>query len=369
MANIQKFRADQLHFDYKNPRLVEYQITAKTKEEDIINILWDAMAVNEIVMSILAHGFFENEAMYAVEEYGHMVVVEGNRRLAAVKAILNPGLINNSGMNKYKSKITSGLCKQLENDLPVIVLKDREEAWRYIGFKHVNGAAKWGSYAKAQYIASVHNDFGISLEDIAEQIGDANKTVIKLYQGLMILQQADRETDFKIDDVYFKRLFFSHIYTALGYEGYQEFLGIKNLDSMPFSVPQQNLKELEEVMLWLYGSQSRDLKPVIESQNPDLKRLNNVLQKRESLEALRSKNDLNIAYDLSLEGTDVLYSSLVDAKVALQKAMSKISHYQGDIETLKIAGTVANTADRLYNSMEDIRLDKQGTPKKVRMSE
>lgn len=369
MANIERYRAEQLHFDYKNPRLVEFQITAKTKEKDIINILWDEMAVNEIVMSILAHGFFENEAMYAVREQNVLVIVEGNRRLAAVKAILHPDIINNSGMNKFKNKITNQLREQLETNLPVIVLENREEAWRYIGFKHVNGAAKWGSYAKAQYIASVHEEFGISLEDIAEQIGDTNKTVLKLFQGLMILRQADRETDFKIDDVYRKRLFFSHIYTALGYEGYQDFLGIKEQENLSFSVPTQKLKELEEVMFWLYGSQSKDIKPVIESQNPDLKRLNNVLQKRESLEALRAKSDLNVAFDLSLEGADVLYSSLVEAKVSLQKAMSKVSHYQGDIETLKIAGTVANTADRLYSSMEDIKLEIEGKKTKVRLSE
>ena len=278
MTNIERFSADELHFDYKNPRLVEFQISAKTKEKDIINILWDEMAVNEIVMSILAHGFFDNEAMYAVREQNVLVIVEGNRRLAAVKAILHPEIINNSGMNKFKNKITSNLLSQLTTNLPVIVLENREEAWRYIGFKHVNGAAKWGSYAKAQYIASVHEDFGIPLEDIAEQIGDTNKTVLKLFQGLMILRQADEKTNFKIDDVYNKRLFFSHIYTALGYEGYQDFLGIRELGNFSSTVPDHKLRELEEVMFWLYGSQSKDIKPVIESQNPDLKRLNNVLQ-------------------------------------------------------------------------------------------
>lgn len=369
MANIEKIKADLLHFDHKNPRLVEFQITVKTKEKDIVNILWDEMAVNEIVMSILAHGFFENEAMYAVREQGKLIVVEGNRRLAAVKAILDPAIIENSGMNRYKAKITPDLCRQLESYLPVIILKDREEAWRYIGFKHVNGAAKWGSYAKAQYIASVHHDYGISLEDIAEQIGDTNKTVQKLFQGLMILQQADRETDFKIGDVYYKRLFFPHIYTALGYEGYQDFLGIKVGGDSAISVPHERLQELEDVMYWLYGSQSKDIKPVIESQNPDLKKLNHILQKRESVEALRSKNDLNIAFDLSQEGSDVLYSSLVEAKVALQKAMSKVSYYQGDLETLKQAGTVANTADSLYSNLENIKLELEGKTKKIRLSE
>lgn len=369
MANIKQYRADQLHFDYKNPRLVEFQITPKTSEVEIINILWDAMAVNEIVMSILAHGFFENEAMYAVREQDVLVIVEGNRRLAAVKAILNPDIINNSGMNKFKVKITDQLREQLENSLPVIILEDRKEAWRYIGFKHVNGAAKWGSYAKAQYIASVHKDFGISLEDIAQQIGDANKTVLKLYQGLMILQQADKETSFKIGDVYHKRVFFSHIYTALGYEGYQEYLGLKGTDNSESVVPHDKLDHLEEIMFWLYGSDSKNIRPVVESQNPDLKILNSVLRNREATAALRSKNDLSVAYDLSQDGGDVLYKSLVDAKVSLQKAFSKISYYQGDMETLKLCGTVADTADRLYSSIEEIQQEKEGKKKKKRVSE
>lgn len=126
MASIKRYSAGQLHFDYKNPRLVEFQITPKTPEAEIINILWDAMAVNEIVMSILAHGFFENEAMYAVREQDVLVIVEGNRRLAAVKAILNPDIIENSGMNKFKGKITDQLREQLENSLPVIILEDRK---------------------------------------------------------------------------------------------------------------------------------------------------------------------------------------------------------------------------------------------------
>lgn len=369
MANIERFKAADLNFDRNNPRLVEFPIERNSSEEDIINILWSEMAVNEIVMSILAHGFFENEAMYAVSENGKYIVVEGNRRLAAVKSILNPDIIDNSGMNKYKNKITLELIEQLSNNLPVIVLKDRQEAWRYIGFKHVNGAAKWGSYAKAQYIASVHNNYNISLDDIAEQIGDANKTVFKLYQGLMILEQADKNTAFKINDVYHNRVYFSHLYTAIGYEGYQEYLGIKLNDAQSSPVPPEKLKNLEEVMFWLFGSEMQDIKPIIASQNPDLKNLNSVLQNREAIEALRSTKDLYIAYDLSLNGSDVLYKALVEAKVALQKALSKISYYQGEDEVLKLSGTIANTADTLYQNLENINIAKKGKITKNRITE
>lgn len=101
---IERFGADALNFDIKNPRLVEFFDTLK--EEDIINVLWSNMAVNELVLSILANGFFTNEAMYAVREGDKLVVVEGNRRLAAVKSILNPALIHNGGMNKFIPQIT-----------------------------------------------------------------------------------------------------------------------------------------------------------------------------------------------------------------------------------------------------------------------
>ena len=33
---------------------------------------------------------------------------------------------------------------------------------------------------KAEYIAQVHNEYGIELKDIAEQIGDSNKITLKL---------------------------------------------------------------------------------------------------------------------------------------------------------------------------------------------
>ena len=369
MSKIEYLKAAELNFDRSNPRLVEFPIKKGSPEKEIINVLWREMAVNEIVMSILAHGFFENEAMYAVLENEQYIIVEGNRRLAAVKSILNPDIIENSGMNKYKNRLTPQLIEQLSNKLPVIVLNNRQEAWRYIGFKHVNGAAKWGSYAKAQYIASVHDEFGISLDDIAEQIGDANKTVIKLYQGLMLLNQADSSTTFKITDVYHNRIYFSHLYTAIGYEGFQDFLGIKSNDESTSPITQEKLSNLEEIMYWLYGSESKDIKPVINSQNPDLKNLNNVLQNREAIEALRSTNDLYIAYDLSLNGADVLYKALIDSKVALQKALSKISYYQGEDEILKISGTIANTADTLYQNLESVNIAKKAKTIKNRVTE
>lgn len=369
MNKVTEFSADQLYFDVHNPRLVEFAISEGTSEDVILNTLWSEMAVDEIVLSILANGYFENEAMLAVKEKGKYVVVEGNRRLAAVKVILKPDLLADSGMDKYKNRITPELVEKLTKSLPVIVLDSRENAWRYIGFKHVNGAAKWGSYAKAQYIATVHLEYKVSLDDIALQIGDTNKTVRKLYQGLMFINQAERNTSFKKDDSYYGRIYFSHLYTAIQYDGFQQFLGIQsNVDSSN-PVPSEKLNNLEECMCWLFGSKSKKVKPIIVSQNPDLKRLNKVLLSKEATEALRVTSDLLIAYDLSLDSSTVLYSSLVESRISLEKAMSKISSYKGDIDTLKVSGSVANLADNIYNSLDRKKNEIEGKFDKRRLTE
>lgn len=365
MAEIVYLGANQLAFDYSNPRMVEYNFTAETTEKEIINTFWSEMASEELVMSILAHGFFQHEPLYVVREphCDKLVVVEGNRRLAAIKSIITPDIIDNDKMGKYLAKITPTIIEQLQTHIPVLQLEDREDAWRYIGFKHVNGAAKWGSYAKAQYIATVKRNFGKSLSEIAEQIGDANNMVKKLYQGLLVLDQADSMTDFKKDDTYAKRIYFSHLYTAITYENFRSYLGLSADFEEVNPVSSENLKKLEQAMFWLYGSASKKVAPVIESQNPDLRRLVDVMGNKEAIEYLRINNDLKIAFDVCKGGNTVLYEALVKAKMALEKAGSKIGEYDGSLEPLTIAADVVNIADSIFERMDAIRNPKENSKK------
>ena len=360
MEGLHKINVSDLHFDARNPRLVEFS-QLKT-EDEILQVLWDNMAVNEIVMSILANGFFENEVLYAAVEEGKYVVVEGNRRLAAVKLILDPGRCK--GMSKYAGRITEELREKLNEGLPVVLLEKREDAWRYIGFKHVNGPVKWDSYAKAEYIAQVHNDYGVALDDIAEQIGDSQKTTIKLYQGLMVLRQADRETEFRIGDVFYGKVYFSHVYTAIAYEGFQKFLDLNVSTGTDRPVPANKSKQLEEVMYWLLGSKRNSIRPVIRSQNPDIRNLNKVLMNQAAVQVLKASGDLEAALDISQDGGDVFYQAIVGAQMNIQKALSKISYYNGEADLLETAMNVANSADNLFEFMKEQRSKVIGNEKK-----
>lgn len=350
---IQKKSPDVLYFDYENPRLVEFAINSNTSEDEILNILWSEMAVDEIVQSIISNGYFQNEALIAVEEEGKLIVIEGNRRLAAVKAILHPDKVK--GMAKYLPGINSTISSSLQ-ELPVVIREKRKDAWGYIGFKHVNGPAKWGSYSKAQYIATVHNEYGVSLNDISRQIGDNNQTVLKLYQGLMVIEQAESRTDFKRDDVQAKRLYFSHLYTGLQSQGFQKYLGLTSQPKdSPNPVPEDKIDNLERVMFWLFGSRRKGIEPLIISQNPDLGYLSSVLKSDLATRTLEAKNNLEEAYEVCVGASKVFINCLIDAKSALQKSYANIAGYDGELDLLKTSGTIFKLAESLYNTMTSIR--------------
>ena len=63
IKSIAPIQTDSLHFDHANPRLAEYGINGDFDEDQILEILWDAMDVQELVQSISASGFFEHEAL------------------------------------------------------------------------------------------------------------------------------------------------------------------------------------------------------------------------------------------------------------------------------------------------------------------
>ncbi|MDQ2731418.1 MAG: ParB N-terminal domain-containing protein [Armatimonadota bacterium] len=352
-----------LHFDRLNPRLAEYGVSPQATDEKILTILWDAMDVRELVQSIAASGFFSHEPLIVARENNRDVVIEGNRRLAAVKVLLNNQISRKSG---WEVPTLSNNARDQLKVLPVIV-SDREDSWRYLGFKHVNGPAKWSSYAKAEYIANVHRTYQIPLTKIAEQIGDRHRTVQRLYRGLMVIEQAEREKVYDREDRFRQRLAFSHLYTGLDYGGFASFLGLKSEDEETQDpVPKEKVKELGELCVWLYGSKKEHRPPVIESQNPDLIRLNAVLNNRQGIAALRANMELPKAFEISRPPGAVFEEALLAAKRELTTAMAHLTlGYDGSEAALRIAGSIANMADDVYTEMER----KHNPEKKARLAE
>jgi hypothetical protein len=326
------------------------------------------MTVEEIILSLHHSGYFKNDPLIAIAEGEKFVVIEGNRRLAAIKVITEYPKYQKFYPKSLPAPTVEIIARLQE--IPVVVEQSRKDAWEFIGFKHVNGASKWNSYAKAEYIAQVHNDFGISLNDIGLQIGDTNKTVQRLYQSLMVLQQAEKNKVFDKGDITAPRLYFSHLTTGLQYDGIREYIGLQEIETES-TEPAEKVAELGEVLDWMFGSKKKGIKSVILSQNPDLRNFDAVIKSTQARLALKATNDLYMAYEISQPDDFKFTESLGEAKRALYKALQySATGYNGEISDLRTAGSIATMADELYLSMEKKNLEVYGKPeKKSRLTE
>ena len=354
-GEIRPFDVSELAFDVKNPRLAGFDTGGG--ETEIIKTLWEMMDVEELVLSIAASGYFPHEPVIVATESGRNVVIEGNRRLAAVKLLRQPAL--GRDFNARIPMISRASGESLAR-IPGL-LSTREGAWRYLGFKHVNGPAKWGSYAKSQYIADVHRNFGVPLDEIAGQIGDTHNTVRRLYRGLVVVEQAERLGAFSRDDRWRGHFAFSHLYTGLPYPGISEFLDLQSAgDETQDPVPAERKDNLRELLVWMYGSKSEKKPPVIQSQNPHLRWLDAVLANREALAALRQGAELSLAFEISRPSSNLFEEALVAAKQNLEKARGILSTgYDGSKELLRIAAATADLAYDLHEEMERKSLPKR----------
>jgi hypothetical protein len=209
----------------------------------------------------------------------------------------------------------------------------------------------WDSWSKAQYIAQVHNDFGVSLEDIAQSIGDKNQTVMRLYRGLMVLNQAVEHAGYDLSDRNKKHLSFSHLYTGLDYAGFQKHLGLqKDGGYKPNPIKREFLPNLKELLVWLFGSQ--DEPAVIRSQNPDLKRLDDVLKDKKALAALRSGLGLKVSHEISLGDNVRFREALTRIKYDLQQAKGLVLQgFAGEKDLLEIAVDISDLSESLLDEM------------------
>jgi len=363
---IHQIEVDRLFLDEENPRLASGH--GGDTQEDLMKILWTEMAVDEVALSIAANGFFQEENLFVIprnpkekdESKRTYTVVEGNRRLAAVKLLRDENLrerIKATDLPKLNAKEIAAL-----NKLPVAIYNDHEELWEYFGFRHINGPKPWDSFSKAKYIADVKDRYNVPLDEIARKIGDQHSTVKKLYRGYVALQQAESQANFDREDIIRNKFYFSHLYTAVDQQGYQEFLGITPESSLkPNPVPKSKLKELHELMVWIYGSKSEGVQPVVRTQSPDLNILREVISKPRALSALRAGYSLDRSYDVAKGDRLRFREALTRAKEDLMEAAGAVAlGYigRGDEDLDEMMDEILVIAQDVNESMQSKRAKK-----------
>jgi ParB-like chromosome segregation protein Spo0J len=285
--NISYAPIDELFLDPLNPRLGRRFASETLKQSQVLDAMRD-WTLEELAESFLANGFWPQEALIAVREKcegieGRLVIVEGNRRLAALKCIEQAA----SGQKSPRfwrdlvknHEVPGALLKQV----PYIEVPSRKDVAEYLGFRHVTGIKEWKPAEKAQYIAKLIDDLGLSYDDVRRKIGSKTPTVRQHYISYKLLLQMQEQDEIAIDKVEEK---FSVLYLSLRTQGAQQYLRI-DIHAPPEKartpVPKEAYENLVRFARWLFGD---DKRPPLFTDSRNVDNFGRVLESAEGVEYL-----------------------------------------------------------------------------------
>ncbi|MHB1342707.1 MAG: ParB/RepB/Spo0J family partition protein [Coriobacteriia bacterium] len=170
-----------LKLDPKNPRLPECDRERNQKE--LLEELVENDRVYELAKSIVDNGYFPIEALVAVEEAGKWVVVEGNRRLAALKLMVNPDYAKPDVKlaRRFRALSEQTVVGNLKK-VRVILAPSRSAAAVYIKNKHTQtNFERWSPPMQARFYRELV-DGGMSVAEIAKEYGGTPAEIAEFLQ-------------------------------------------------------------------------------------------------------------------------------------------------------------------------------------------
>jgi hypothetical protein len=199
-SNIRPLPLEDLLLDPQNPRLPEGLPKKKDPiraQKELLDYFMADGVLGELSASFADNGYFATEPLIATQEgapKGRYFVLEGNRRLAALKAMLGHDDLADKLIDEPLTKEQ----RQRLDPVPVLLLASRDEATAMIGFRHIGGLKFWDSDAKARWIKQ-HVDAlkGSKVEDpfsaIGRQVGLPVSAVRNAYLAWAVVDRVKRE--------------------------------------------------------------------------------------------------------------------------------------------------------------------------------
>lgn len=260
---------EKLDLDPDNPRLPEG--LQGQSQDTLLTYLADNTALDELMQSFADNGFFRHEPLIGVRRDGDRVtVLEGNRRLAALKILLGAPEAIDQGLEPV---LEARLSEAVRNDLrvvPTYLVADRQDVHKYLGFRHIGGIKTWSAEAKARYLMletdrAAQEGSANPFLDVARRVGSNSQGVRNAYTAVCTLRHARDDLGLDVNDVLRRRFgVWSRCMTAadvrhyLGLNGARDYWSvvddIGSLDSKPVAEVLNDLSAHAEQPPLLYDS-------------------------------------------------------------------------------------------------------------------
>ncbi|MGH7720089.1 MAG: ParB N-terminal domain-containing protein [Gemmatimonadaceae bacterium] len=338
MAEIKQVaprRVGELLIDPENPRLPPDLDT--TDQDALLRHFDENYNLDELAASMVEEGFFSEEPLLIVPagDDEKWIVVEGNRRLATLKLLLEPesrAMVDRAGHWEGLAAAAEERRDQLD-PIPTFEYGSRDELLEYLGFRHVTGVVPWTAEAKARYIVDLVRR-GHTFPDIARAIGSRQDAVKRQFAAWSALDQAG-EAGQPVDQA---KRFFGVFYRALQSPAIRRYLRLKE----PAEISEEETElitageedRVAELSSWLFGRPGTDERAVI-TDSRQLTNLGRVLENEQAATMLRETRDFQLALDVAGGDRASIETALTRARSSLVVARGHAFEFAGDRDVIE----------------------------------
>jgi hypothetical protein len=342
---------ERLRLDPENPRLLKFKLQeGELTEESMVRALLSRFDPEPIGRSIVEYGFFVSEPLIVFPSGDHFVVAEGNRRLVALKLLLDPPLREAVEAGDIWDTLASKLAEdgdrveQLAN-IPCQTVPDRQAAAPIIGYRHIIGIRKWDAFEKAAYVVRLLREGqGRSFDEAADLTGETPRRIKRYLRDWLAIEQAENAGI----DVERPREEFGRWERAMNAKGVREYIVATSpteMEPKSDTAYEADDEQMGKLLSFLYG----------EANGPDrlfsdTRRIDDfsvALQSEDGRRILEEERDLENAFEAAGGRRDYVLKGLSKALTGLQQARSDYADYADDDEVKAAVDAIRQELDHL----------------------
>lgn len=345
--SVQHIDVDQLLLDAENPRLPPDLQNSADQTALAINMaeIFDALGV---ARSIARFGFYPWEALVVIPAGDKYIVVEGNRRLTALRGLLDESLREQLDDPETWRTVAAQATGVVPASVPCVVVQDRKQATPALGYRHISGIKPWEPQMQARFVASLIDRDHRSFNEVAELTGQTRQWVQETYTTFKVFETAEEAG---VDTAGASEAY-SLLTVAMSTRELREHIGAERTVSeggQPIASPDP--VALSELFEWVFGSESAE--PVA-SESREIRNLAKVVAKPAGLTAIREGLSLEEARqkveDTEYDPLDVVRRDLGRAEQILNRI--DLTNMPVDDGISQLVDGVVEQTQRLLNEID-----------------
>ena len=344
-GRLQHLPLSDLQLDPHNPRLPR-EVRGKEDQAELAIYIARRYNAIEVARSIASNGYFESEPLIAIADGSKWRVVEGNRRLTALKGLAESDLREKFTNSKEWKRIA--VKANVPTKIPVVVAAEEKDIWPIIGYRHISGIEPWDPYAKAQFIAD-RVDSDVSWEEVAILVGESETSVRSHYRNFKVNEQARNDFDIDVSDVENEFGTFTRAMQSKSVRAYIKAPAPREVKKKTPPLPKTKKANTKELLSWLFGVDGQE-EVIEESRN--LKELGIVLQDKNATKILQKTRDLTEAYLVSPGQRDELAKRLKTAEALLRTTRDEVEAQKADPTIIKLVNGCGKAARALTKAIK-----------------